>query len=288
MWLRLNGAAFERQRREVQGVKALQGGMPDWIREIFTSTMLSWGKAPSLCRRNHMTYKEGLVCFIDLLGTKDVRKFATKHALHTAWHTQAHQVEERERLYSGRTLSRKVYSFSDCAYFTYVFKDEIQPERRKPERLFEAMTTFLPPVQVIMDLGFLVRGGISYGKVFVDNLGLFGPAAEESYILESTIANYPRIIIKEELGKKLFKLEVNQEKRLISKDTDGAYYINPFYRIGKNNRFRGRSFDGEEFFEKLKEKYSEIMRKKDAKIKVKWGWLNSKMEAELRRRNEES
>ncbi|MCG8563685.1 MAG: hypothetical protein MI747_01235, partial [Desulfobacterales bacterium] len=49
------------------------------------------------------------------------------------------------------------------------------------------------------NLGMMVRGGISVGKLIHEEAGaLFGPAMNEAYALESKSAIYPRVIISPE------------------------------------------------------------------------------------------
>ncbi|HVM48003.1 MAG TPA: hypothetical protein VMU04_08245 [Candidatus Acidoferrum sp.] len=43
--------------------------------------------------------------------------------------------------------------------------------------------------------GFFVRGGISYGDLFIDDHMVYGPALLEAYELESSIAKVPRTIL---------------------------------------------------------------------------------------------
>lgn len=229
-----------------------------------------------------MSYEKGLVCFVDILGTRSVKDFQIKHLLHTIWHNEAHNVEKREKSHPHRTMCRKVYTFSDCAYFTYKFKNEVDDERRKPERLFEALTTILAPVQLIMSHGFLVRGGVCYDNFFSDHLGLFGPAVEKSYILESEKAVYPRIILEENIGKILFDLQVHHEfQKFIYRDSE-FYYLNSFYNIANSNYFGNISFDRESFFAKLNESYESIMKNNtNDSIKKKWEWIHSEIKKEI-------
>jgi hypothetical protein len=47
----------------------------------------------------------------------------------------------------------------------------------------------------LANLGILIRGGVTVGDIYFDDGVLFGPALVASYDLESSQANYPRIVI---------------------------------------------------------------------------------------------
>lgn len=44
-------------------------------------------------------------------------------------------------------------------------------------------------------VGWLLRGGISIGQLFIDEVMVWGEALLKSYYLEDNVANYPKIII---------------------------------------------------------------------------------------------
>ncbi|WP_273764089.1 hypothetical protein [Aeromonas hydrophila] len=45
--------------------------------------------------------------------------------------------------------------------------------------------------------GILIRGGLTYGDVCVKNGRVFGPAFNRAYLIESSLARYPRILVDE-------------------------------------------------------------------------------------------
>lgn len=44
-------------------------------------------------------------------------------------------------------------------------------------------------------VGWMLRGGITIGNLFIDDTMLWGDALVKSYLLEDKVANYPRVII---------------------------------------------------------------------------------------------
>lgn len=73
-------------------------------------------------------------------------------------------------------------------------------------------------------VGWLMRGGISIGQLFIDEVMVWGDALLTSYYLEDKIANYPRII----LDKSVINA-IAQNKQLnvyIRKDFDNLFFLN--------------------------------------------------------------
>lgn len=76
-------------------------------------------------------YQKMAVIFIDLLGTKNNKKFEDKLLIHRIFHEEALANEKRNMQHV--IYERKVYSFSDCAYIFYYYKPGIE-ECRKNDR----------------------------------------------------------------------------------------------------------------------------------------------------------
>ena len=73
--------------------------------------------------------------------------------------------------------------------------------------------------------GLLIRGGITIGYCFSDNLMVWGKALVRAYEIESTIAIYPRIVI-DPFADELFDFLANSKyKKIICRDFDGLYFI---------------------------------------------------------------
>ena len=72
-------------------------------------------------------------------------------------------------------------------------------------------------------VGWLLRGGISIGQLFIDDAMVWGEALLKSYYLEDKIANYPRIIIEKKVVN-----EIKQDSQLcefIRKDFDNLLFF---------------------------------------------------------------
>ncbi|SHF64854.1 hypothetical protein SAMN02745117_02366 [Lampropedia hyalina DSM 16112] len=203
-----------------------------------------------------MTYKKTVVTFLDILGTKDNQDFESKYKVHRAFHESMRDCQARDR--EEASYYRKVYSFSDCAYIFHGLRENNDYQTNEEERLIQValFNTTLTTIRLLSE-GYLVRGGISFGDAYLDDLSFFGPAVEEAFILESKKAVTPRILLSDSLGKcaKLFAdkahLECYSEANPIFnslpkrsyipeliQQQNNAYLLNPFYILEMEHRMQ--------------------------------------------------
>lgn len=186
-------------------------------------------------------YSKMVVIFVDLLGTKNNKRFEDKFLIHRLFHGEARTNEQRNL--NHVIYDRKVYSFSDCAYFFYFYKDGIEDNRKDDMQLINiAMSNTSISLLKILNAGYLVRGGITFGDAYFDELGFFGPAVEEAYGLECSYADVPMIALSPELGKKFYDWEESQtdmeavnlmmtsRPMLVEKENE-KYFLNIFYQL---------------------------------------------------------
>lgn len=186
-------------------------------------------------------YRKMVVIFVDLLGTKNNEKFEDKLLIHRLFHGEARINEQRNLEHV--IYDRKVYSFSDCAYFFYYYKEGIEECRKDDMKLIQiAMSNTTISLLRILNAGYLVRGGIAFGDAYFDELGFFGPAVEEAYGLESGYADVPIIALSPKLGKRFYDWEESETSMeivdllmtsrpmLVEKEND-KYFLNIFYQL---------------------------------------------------------
>lgn len=87
-------------------------------------------------------------------------------------------------VYSNPSDDRRVTTFSDSIIISY-------PINHMYDLLFETLSI----TGAILSSGYLVRGGITFGKLYHDERNVFGPAMNRAYDLESKVADVPRIIL---------------------------------------------------------------------------------------------
>ena len=167
-----------------------------------------------------MNYEERITCFIDLLGFKSaIDQSLEQNEIRDALYKNIHDL-------TSAKLLKQVYG--DIPVFLLdkeasikaardVIKDDlIQKYSNKfpltitqfsdsfvlscPSDNSHSCALLLKCVYIIhlicyFNLGMMVRGGISIGKlVHEENGALFGPAMNEAYALESKSAIYPRVV----------------------------------------------------------------------------------------------
>lgn len=186
-------------------------------------------------------YQDMVVIFVDLLGTKNNKKYENKFLIHRLFHGEARTNEERNLKHV--VYDRKVFSFSDCAYFFYYYKKGIEESRKDDMKLIQiAMFNTSISLLRVLNAGYLVRGGITFGEAYFDELGFFGPAVEAAYGLESNYADVPMIALDPKLGNLYYKWEksntnmewvnwlMTSRPMLVEKDND-KYFLNIFYQL---------------------------------------------------------
>ncbi|ARU61536.1 hypothetical protein CBW65_11335 [Tumebacillus avium] len=186
-------------------------------------------------------YQKMVVIFVDLLGTENNVKFEDKLFIHRIFHSEAKQNESRNL--ENVVYDRKVYSFSDCAYFFYYYKDGIEESRKDDMKLLQiAMHNTALSLLRILNSGYLVRGGIMLGDAYFDELGFFGPAVEVAYKLESKYAKVPIVALQPELGQRFSSWELSQTnmelvellmtgRPKLVEQFEEKYFLNMFYQL---------------------------------------------------------
>lgn len=242
-----------------------------------------------------MQYNKIVVIFIDILGSKEMTAFSQKYEIHKLFHSSVRESQNRQgsEHLSHVVYDRKLFSFSDCAYITYFYKDNI-PEERKDDRSLLQVALYNTSILItkIASHGYLVRGGVSFGDAFVDEDGCFGPAVEEAYLLESKYADYPRILLSEMAGRLQYDYETEIQSspgvakfngmirdrvaRIVNCDGE-HFYLNVFYHLEMEG---GLNYDENEITLEsikslLKRKISaDLIRfKNDSKITTKLKWF---------------
>jgi hypothetical protein len=221
-----------------------EGGRQKWLNRFWFPVGFDF------CKREHSqmmnsAYETTAVIFLDVLGTKDRNNFDEKFAVHRVFHEEVKNNEERQAASPHVIYTRALRSFSDCTFILYTYKDGIANERKDDlNLLYIALYNTSLSIIRVLNAGFLVRGGAALGEAFMDELGFFGPAIEDAYKLESDKdkAIYPRVILANEIGERLFGWERSRDDgtasmlfsttpRLILKDSDGRYFLNVFYQL---------------------------------------------------------
>lgn len=178
-----------------------------------------------------MGYSNGLVYFIDILGTKE-KTFDELLTINRSFHRHLKLSQDIKNRSNNGT--KHVMSFSDCAYILYFPPSNHNDPVKIMNYIYDNLADVALTILYLISHGYLCRGGISYGELYYEkeNTIFFGPAVNKAYALE-TEAKMPRIIFDKELALKIMEYE-NKYKRnkrniIIKDDEDSIYYINYLY-----------------------------------------------------------
>jgi hypothetical protein len=136
--------------------------------------------------------------------------------------------------------------------------------------------------------GFLIRGGVEYGKIIHTEEFVFGPGLNQAYQIESKEAIYPRILVAPsvlQIGKN-FPLRINSADNeeesimeIVRKDFDDKLYID--YIGGAYQELDEPNYDMLDYLIKLKEIVKSGYLKSEAcdstRLKEKFDWLKNKV-----------
>ena len=116
----------------------------------------------------------------------------------------------------------KIKIFSDNILFALKLNNNYTKEELT-ERLYTLVFTLRDFQLDALMYGYTMRGGITLGKLFINNTFVYGKGLLDSYIMESKLAIFPRIVIDEDLLK---NIQYNNRVTLyLEKDFDNLYFI---------------------------------------------------------------
>ncbi|OZV13491.1 hypothetical protein CIW83_02800 [Tissierella sp. P1] len=189
-----------------------------------------------------MGYVDALVFFIDILGSQDRNDFDELFQINETFHGELEKNQSYDKPHTA--YERVIYTFSDCAYIIYNFKEGIEEGRKDLRKLFDIAlrnTEYL--IMQFLKKGFLCRGGIAYDKVYYEKERslFFGPAVNRAHYFEDKISVVPRIIMDDYIATNVLALNQEwldnassqEEKQLIQEsngnivkqDEDKEYYL---------------------------------------------------------------
>ncbi|BAK44745.1 hypothetical protein [Eggerthella sp. YY7918] len=165
-----------------------------------------------------------LVAYLDILGTTERIK------------DQAHANETLNilhNLYTFNTSTAKEIFKQEAGIAFRVFSDNLVVALPLSDNYKEspwAITLFLRIVSNIQSscvgdgVGWLLRGGITIGHAYIDEVMVWGEALVEAYNLENNLAVFPRVVFNESAARSLMKHE--ELSPFVNRDFDGVFYLN--------------------------------------------------------------
>lgn len=215
-------------------------------------------------RENRYKLCNAVIAFMDILGSKDMIKKDSEEYLNRVHKTYEKTIYEYSKLINGKFEMPKIKIFSDNIVLAVVVGDG---ELHKMAQLIIAAAVFQLS---FLEHKLLLRGGITYGDFFVDEIMISGNGVLDAYELESHYAVSPRIIISDDFAED-FKdsLPLDLRDLITNDDEDEKYFINFASRLFfKDQNDRKKLIN--KFLEDIQEK---LKKENDEKIINKLEWL---------------
>jgi len=169
-----------------------------------------------------------LVAYLDLLGTekifeKDINN-QTKliNDLLSIYETALGDVKRVSNAVVDCNLKTNIFSDNILIAIDY---DENNSEAEQEQLKLQIFLTFVAKIQFIsFTRGYLLRGGIDYGDLYINQTFCIGKTLIDTYHIENKVAKYPRIVTNNikivEDSKKIQRLNTK-----FLKDSDGKFFL---------------------------------------------------------------
>lgn len=231
-----------------------------------------------------MTYEDRIVCFLDVLGFKElvnapVRSDSSVDEAKVAAIAGALTTIQRE-MNVGKPAEfvdgMQVTQFSDSITFSFPANEQ--------SALFHALLQIVWVQLALVYQGILVRGAMKYGRLVHTPELIFGPAFVDAYELESKTACYPRVILEDSViqaGAAAHARhhdpasEAEHIKNLLRKDHDGFWYVD--YVNAAIRELNDPAYDAAEYYDRLWEIVDTGRATRSPAVRAKYEWLADKL-----------
>lgn len=162
-----------------------------------------------------------IVAYLDILGaTNRIRE--NKAAQDASLNLLCNLYKQIQYLASENGIKKfkdiKFKVFSDNIIIAKKVNDDINNDVLS---LLSCVSNFLCS-SVGDSVGWLVRGGVTIGDFYIDDMVVWGSALVRAYELEDKIAVYPRVILDDNVLEIITKIDADYVRR----DTDGQCFLN--------------------------------------------------------------
>ena len=201
--------------------------------------MLSTSRNPYQIEGQEPTLRNSVFVFMDILGYSEMIRIAEESGTQQNILRKLHQSLASGRAWlEDKDVSAQIKALSDKDIFSLkAFTDNIVigwPILDDAESEFGSAVLKLACFQLQMvEAGFFIRGALSIGQAYIDEVTVFGNALSEAYIGESSMARDPRIIltpsvvlaVKKHLGYYGNPRHAPHVQAILS-DSDGQWFLN--------------------------------------------------------------
>ncbi len=239
-------------------------------------------------------FDDYFVATLDILGGKNYilndSNNTVFHTIHDAFKTALEIVQNKNSNFKSKNFITEYRIFSD----NIVIYQKSKANKNEIDAL--QLNFFLGIIGEIQQLflknDLLVRGGVTVGEFFRDEIMVWGKALLETIIIESETAIYPRVVLSEKLVDKEDLLSALGDR--IRLDCDGLYYIDfiYYYNLYDNtgvNKYTGidkkdielHIYNLNKLLVKNHNIFLKYKQRRKPKISSKYGWINSYLNYKL-------
>lgn len=166
--------------------------------------------------------KKYIVAFLDILGATNrikKNKVSQNDSLNLVYNLYKHIINLASENGIKKFADIKFKIFSD----NIIIAKELSNDNIDNDVLSLLGCVFVFSCASVGDsVGWLVRGGITIGDFYIDDMVAWGSALVRAYELENKIAIYPRVILDDNVVKIILGIDSDYVRR----DTDGKYFLN--------------------------------------------------------------
>lgn len=185
------------------------------------------------------SFSKYLVIFVDILGSQGKTDFSELYHINKIFHGEFEANQKNDMDHT--VYFRKIYTFSDCAYIFYGFKDGMEDERKNLGELFKVAVCNCGPIFLrFLKERIVFRGGIAYGDAYVDlyRSMFFGEAINRAYQLESKIALHPRMVVDSNVAEEVTESISQAKYKMLAKNPEyvslvGRHLMVPMPEVGE-------------------------------------------------------
>lgn len=234
-----------------------------------------------------LNYQNRVCLFLDILGfSEHVKQSTDKDGNEISQKVREignllQLLPIKMKSFGNSNSDRQITQFSDSIVVSFQLTDK--------NAFIQLLDDIMQIVVNFILKGYLVRGGITYGKLLHRDNIVFGPAMISAYELESKIAIYPRIIFDRELVeelinngdyalKSLFNDEI-ESSNFWKEDFDGKYYLN--FLKGSEIYMDPTDYYSH-FLPELRKFITTALRNRsNQSVRTKYGWLRTKFNEQI-------
>lgn len=174
--------------------------------------------------------EDSIVAFIDVLGSSDEIGKDVDASLNYVHEAYDSAIETCKVVFKTKIESLKIKIFSDNIVISIQCNSENICDN------FYSVVVLCGLIQErFLQYKLLSRGGIAYGKYFVDDTMIWGTALVDAYKLEASVAIYPRIIVHPSLIAQVKHITGSPKSTFqknfsswLYQDRDGLFYVDYF------------------------------------------------------------